>query len=278
MPMRNRYPIYIPSKGRAQTAITPRVLQRMGIPYQLVVEDADADEYAAVFGRDALLVLPFSNLGHGSIPARNWIWDHALAGGNDRHWVIDDNITLFRRLNLNRKIPVNSVGIFRAAEDFTDRYENVALSGFNYGTFAKEREPNIPPFAFNTRVYSCILVNSSIPYRWRGRYNEDTDLCLRALKDGWCTVLFNAFLADKQATMTMSGGNTEHVYNNGDHRLAFAESLRDQHPDVVSVTWKFDRWHHSVDYGHFKRNTPRYREGVVPTMSIDEYGMVLRRK
>lgn len=112
------------------------------------------------------------------------------------------------------------------------------------------------PILFNHRVYSCILIKNDIPYRWRGRYNEDTDLSLRVLKDGWCTVLFWAFLADKATTMSMKGGNTEELYklDNADGRLLMAQSLQRQHPDVVKITHKWGRWQHQVDYRPFKGN------------------------
>lgn len=275
--MHPKYPIYIPSKGRWDIAQTPAALTSLGVSYKIVVEETEADLYASAFGEANLLVLPFANLGQGSIPARNWIWDHAISSGATRHWIFDDNIRAFYRLNHNRRIPVGSGTIFRCAEDFTDRYENVAFSGLNNLAFAPDREPDIAPFTTNTRIYSMTLINSSVPYRWRGRYNEDTDICLRALKDGWCTIQFNAFLGDKATTMKMRGGNTDNVYNTGDNRRAFAESLKEQHPDVVEIAWKFDRWHHQVDYKPFKRNTLRYREGVVPTGTINDYGMVLRR-
>ena len=273
----NRYPIYIPSKGRAATQHTAARLKEMRLSYKVVVEDNEADEYIEALGSGSVLVLPFSDLGLGSIPARNWIWEHALGRGAARHWLIDDNIIRFYRLNLNRRIPVNTDAIFRAAEGFTDRYTNIAFSGFNNIAFAPDREPFIAPFVVNTRVYSMTLIDTGLPYRWRGRYNEDTDLCLRALKDGLCTVQFNAFLGDKATTMKMAGGNTDNVYNTGDNRRAFAESLCAQHPDLVEVVWKFDRWHHSVDYSGFKQRL-EYRDGVVPTGDTDEYGMILRRR
>ena len=276
--MNPRYPIYIPSKGRADSSITSRALDRMGVPHKVVVEEADADEYAYHIGRDKLLVLPFSNLGQGSIPARNWIWEHAKEHGHARHWCIDDNIDGFCRLNWNRKIRVSSGTIFRCAEDFTDRYENVALSGLQSRFFVPEREPNLTPFRLNTRIYSIILINTELPHRWRGRYNEDTDLSIRVLKDGWVTILFIAFLADKRGTLTMKGGNTDNVYNTGDHRRAFAESLREQHPELVDVVWRYDRWHHQVDYSPFKHNELRYKPGVVPTGGENEYGMILRKR
>ena len=276
--MNPKYPIYIPSKGRHDCAYTANILREMSVPFYLVVEPTETDLYSAAYGAATVLTLPFADLGQGSIPARNWIWDHALESGAARHWIVDDNIRRFYRLNHNRRIPVSSGTIFRCAEDFTDRFTNVAFSGFNNLAFAPDREPNIPPFLLNTRIYSMTLIDSALPYRWRGRYNEDTDICLRALKDGWCTVQFNAFLGDKATTMKMKGGNTDNVYNTGDQRRAFAESLREQHPDVATVTWKFDRWHHQVDYSRFKRNSLVYRDGVVPTNGSNEYGMILRRQ
>jgi hypothetical protein len=271
-----RYPIFIPSKGRWETPHTARRLSEMGCPFFLVVEDAEYSQYAAL-GLGEVLRLPFSNLGQGSIPARNWIWERAEQMGAARHWIIDDNIIRFYRMNYNRRIPCESHAIFRAAEDFTDRYENVAFSGFNNIAFAPDRSANIAPFVLNTRVYSMTLIDTALPYRWRGKYNEDTDICLRALKDGLCTIQFNAFLGDKATTMKMKGGNTDTIYNTGDHRREFAESLRDQHPDCVEVTWKFDRWHHEVDYSRFKRNALRPRPGITPIAKGNEYEMRLVR-
>jgi len=276
--MKPKYPIYIPSKGRWQLNHTAHRLLEMGAPFRLVVEEAEALAYEKAIGKDYLLVLPFSNLGRGSIPARNWIWDHAKMLNQKRHWIIDDNIIRFYRMNFNRRIPTRTSAIFRAAEDFTDRYENVAFSGFNNIAFAPDREPQTAPFTLNTRIYSMTLINTELPYRWRGLYNEDTDICLRALKDGWVTIQFNAFLGDKATTMTIKGGNTDTIYNNGDHRRAFAESLAEQHPDVAKVTWKFNRWHHQVDYSPFKRNRLRLKPNIVPTRDNNEYGMRLVRR
>jgi len=218
MKHRPRYPIYIPSKGRAFRPLTINRLTEMGIPFFVVVEPCDAESYAPLVKRDQLLVLPFENLGQGSIPARNWIWAHSRAIGARRHWLIDDNIVRFYRMNFNRRIPTSTSAIFAAAEDFTDRFTNVAFSGLNNIAFASDRNPNAAPFTLNTRIYSITLINNDLEYRWRGRFNEDTDICLRALKDGWCTIQFNAFLADKVTTLTMKGGNTDTVYATGDHR------------------------------------------------------------
>ncbi len=191
--LNSRYPIYVISKGRWESRLTVKALEKMRVPYRIVVEPQERKKYARVINPDKILVLPFSDLGKGSIPARNWVWEHSMESGAKRHWILDDNMSGFYRLFNNIKTPTVCGNVFRAAEDFVDRYENVAISGFNYFMFAS-RKTMMPPFYLNTRIYSCILIQNDIPYRWRGRYNEDTDLSIRALKDGWCTVLFNAFL------------------------------------------------------------------------------------
>lgn len=277
--MLNRYPIYIPSKGRWESRLTVKALNKLNMDYRVCVEPSEYDQYSEVIPSEKLLKLPedFSKRGSGSIPVRNWIWDHALKNDTKRHWIIDDNIINFYRLNRNRRIPVGGSAIFRCVEDFTDRYENVAFSGMNNIAFAPDRSEKIAPFTLNTRIYSITLINNDLSYRWRGRYNEDTDICLRALKDGWCTIQFNAFLADKATTMKMKGGNTDTIYNTGDQRKEFAESLARQHPDVASVTWKFNRWHHHVDYSSFKKNKLKMRGDVVPVVGTNEYGMRLIR-
>ena len=274
--MNPRYPVYIVSKGRWQQErrLTVRCFERFQVPYRIVVEPQEYESYAAVVRPENILTLPFSNLGQGSIPARNWVWERAREESAERYWIVDDNIGTFYRLNRNLKVQVTSGTIFRAMEDFADRYENVALAGPHYEMFAP-RKAKCPPLTLNSRVYSCILVKSDIPYRWRGRYNEDTDLALRALKDGWCTVLFLAFLADKRPTLTMLGGNTDALYQ-GDGRQKMAESLQAQHPDVVKIIWKWGRWQHQVDYRPFKKNRLVPRRGIAIGEGINNYGMSLR--
>jgi len=273
--MNPKYPVYIISKGRHESRLTSKTLEYMKVPYRIVVEPQETELYASVIDREKILELPFSNLGQGSIPARNWVWEHSIEEGHEKHWLMDDNIKYFFRFNKNLKVPVDSGTILRCMEDFTDRYKDLAFSGPNYFMFASRKCGSIKPYTLNTRVYSCTLINNSVPYRWRGKYNEDTDICLRALRDGWRTILFNAFLCGKEQTMTMKGGNTDNVYIDGDNRLKFAQSLKDQHPNHVKITQKFGRWHHHVDYKDFKRNKLERTDGQPVPTGEDNYGMKL---
>lgn len=248
-----KYPIYIVSKGRWQSRLTCKSLDSLNISYYIVVEPQEYKKYASVIDTNKILTLPFSNLNKGSIPARNWIWEHSISLGANKHWILDDNINGFIYQNNNKRVLLkDSVG-FITIENFCDRYKNIALAGMHYRFFAPPNIKDLPPFYLNTRIYSCILINNSIPYRWRGKYNEDTDLSIRALKDNWCTVLFNIFKINKIATMKMKGGNTDELYKK-DGRLEMAKSLKKQHSDIVKITRKWGRWQHHVDYSRFKKN------------------------
>lgn len=275
--MKNKYPIYIISKGRWDSRLTSKALDEMGQDYKIVVEPKEYHLYAKFIDSNKILTLPdnFSELGQGGVPARNYVWEHSIKEGYIRHWILDDNIEQFNRLNRNLQVKVATGVIFTAAEDFIDRYENIALAGFQYDYFAKSKTV-LPPYYLNTRIYSCILIKNDLPYRWRGKYNEDTDLSIRVLKDGYCTVLFYAFIQQKAQTMTMKGGNTDTIYNTGDNRKEFAESLVRQHPDVAKVVWRFNRWHHHVNYKPFKKNKLIKVNGVKVKEGVNNYGMILK--
>mgnify|MGYP003627147466 FL=1 len=281
--------MYIVSKGRWETRYTSIALERLKIPYWIIVEDQEYDNYADVIHPDKILVLPQQYLddydtcddlgdskskGPGS--ARNFAWQHAIDEGAKRHWVMDDNINSFQRLNQNLMCKITNGAMFKACEDFVDRYTNLYLAGPAYDFFAIAKTV-MPPFVKNTRIYSVLLIQNDMPYRWRGRYNEDTDLSLRVLKDGHCTVQFNAFLQEKQTTQLIKGGNTEEFYAK-EGTLPKSQMLVDLHPDVAKVVWKFSRWHHDVNYIPFKKNLLKKIDGLKIPTGINNYGMELVKK
>lgn len=285
--MNPRFPVYIISKGRWNIRQTSDAFKKINIPHKIIVEASQFNKYAEKVGEENVLILPqeyldkyetLDDLGSskskGPGAARNFAWDHSIENGHDWHWVFDDNIAAFYILNRNRRIGVDSGTFLYIMEDFALRYENIAIAGPNYMCFAKNRD-KLPPFILNTRIYSMLLINNKIPYRWRGRYNEDTDLSLRALKDKWVTVQFNAFLGDKTATQRISGGNTEEFYKH-EGTTNKSEMLSKIHPDVSKVTYKFNRCHHHVNYEPFKKNKLIRKEGW-DFYGINNYGLSLKK-
>lgn len=274
--MRNRYPVFVISKGRHDCCLTARFLAKEGAEFRLVVEPQERTLYAAEFGEERLLVTPFSNLGLGSIPVRNFVWETAKAEGHARHWVLDDNIKDIVRMFRGKRIRCHASTALRAVEDFVDRYENVAVAGLNYAMFIGVQPHREPPFLLNCRVYSCLLIDCSVPQRWRGRYNEDADLCLQVLSAGLCTVLINVFLSRKMRTMTMKGGNSAELYK-GDGRLKMARSLERMWPGVVETKRRFKRPQHVVKHAWRRFDTPlKLKPGVdLQALQPNEYGLKL---
>jgi hypothetical protein len=280
------FPVYIVSKGRSDNGLTTRALHEMNIPHYIVVEEQELEAYrnGRCFGE--LIVLPTKykedyelcdDLGFskstGPGPARNFCIDHSALNGFTRHWVMDDNIDAFHYMNRNEKFEVRTGATLRAAEDFVCRYSNVPVSGLNYYSFCKKTD-KVPPYILNTRIYSCLLIENNSGYRWRARYNEDTDLSLRVLKDGLCTIQFNAFLCGKITTQRMRGGNSADFYDD-EGTLPKSQMLADLHPDVAKVVFKFNRWHHHVNYAPFKENRLIKVVDTDSMAKINNYGMVL---
>lgn len=242
-----RYPVYVPTKDRHSLvqAITLRVLMDDGVPFRAVVEPQQEKLYSDLVGRDRILVLPHRD--RGLYVTRCWIMEHAISEGHERHWQLDDNIGNFRRLWKGERVPASAGLSLWACEELTDRYSNVAISGLAYTMFVTDETRS--PFYHNAHVYSCTLVNNAIPHRWRIFYNDDTDICLQVLADGWCTLLVNAFSAEKKPTMKISGGNTSFYV--GDGRRKMARQLERMWPGVVTVERRYGRPQHVVDWKKF---------------------------
>jgi hypothetical protein len=297
-----RFPLYIVSKGRSAYMVTSKALTSMGVPHFVVVEPQEVEAYeAAIRSMDLLAtVLPLDlsfkdryelcdELGlsksTGAGPARNFAWEHSIAAGHAWHWVMDDNIRSFKRMTKAERIKCTHPGFWRAMEDFSCRYENVAMAGPDYAMFAFAATKQ-PPFITNTRIYSCNLIRNDVPFRWRGRYNEDVILSLDMLKAGWCTIQFNAFLQEKMGTQVLRGGNTDELYHGGASpasglkysatgTIDKSQMLARVHPDLATVAMKFGRVHHHVNYRPFKRRKLVRRSDAIIPDAPNNYGMKL---
>jgi len=284
-----QFPLYIPSKGRAQKRLTNDALTMMGLAHTLVVEPQEVEAYErATEGNPLATILPLDlayketyelcdNLGltksTGPGPARNFIWEHSKLKGHAWHWVMDDNISKFYRLKDNTIIKCVDGTPFKVMEDFVLRYVNVGMAGPNYEMFVPRRH-DVPPFIKNTRIYSCNLIRNDLKFRWRGRYNEDTILSIDMMKAGWCTVQYNIFLQQKVATQTLGGGNTAEFYAS-EGTAPKSRMLVEVHPDVAREVFKFRRAHHHVDYGKFKHLHIMRKADYDHPPQANEYGLIL---
>ena len=246
---RLKYPIYIISKGRWENPLTAKFLLSAGIPFTIAVEPQEYEDYISTIPERFVAKLPFSNLGVGSYPARNWCWEDSIQRGFECHFLFDDNIYGFIRLNNGQRKKHEPLEPLILAERIMDMYDKMAIVGYNYSGFAGRWIKK--PFVANTHVYSGMLINNEIPYRWRMKYNEDVDLCLQALHNKWNTILLNVFLIHKVSTTSkMKGGNQTELYQgNNDFKKALkTRSLELVWPQYVKTSWRFGRPHHIVSW------------------------------
>jgi len=255
---RPKHPIYIISKGRAYKPLTAKLFEAAGLEYLIAVEPQEVEEYAKALGTERVLELPFSNLGLGSFPARNFCWEHAKKRGASRHWIFDDNIIHWRKwINGNRKKIECIDEALRYVELHAQR-EKADIAGFEEYNFSV----SVPkkPFKKNCHVYSAMLIRNDLPFRWRLKYNEDVDLCLQVLHAGGITLSCVYYLANKVSTSEkMKGGNQDELYkgNSPEKNLLKAKTLEAVWPQYAKTVIRFGRHHHLVDWKAFSKTVKK---------------------
>ena len=255
MASKPQYPVYIISKGRAYNPMTAKLFEAAGIDYLIAIEPQEEKEYTEALGRHRLLILPFSNLGLGSFPARNFCWEHAKERGYKYHWLFDDNIIVFRKWINGKRTNISDIN---TAINFIERDTNLNstdISGFEEPNFVVKVPKK--PFKRNCHVYSAMLIKNSLPYRWRLKYNEDIDLCIQILNGGGNTSSCVYYMADKVSTANkMKGGNQTELYkgNSPEKNLLKAKILEAQWPQYVKTVIRFNRIHHLINWKVFKKN------------------------
>jgi hypothetical protein len=257
-----KYPIYIVSKGRYNNPITAKEFMKDGVEFYILVEPQEVEQYQKHIPRASILKLPFSNLGLGSYPARNYAFEHSIENGFKKHWLFDDNIRGFSKLVKGIRKKVDCSTALTKAEKLDDYYKNVDILGFNYDMFNIDKGNNsIKPFNYNVHVYSGMLLNNEAPYRWRLKYNEDVDLCLQVLHDKRCTILLNAYSIRKVSTVAkMKGGNQTDLYKGNAPEMKKLKSnvLYKAWPQYAERVYRFNRPHHYVNWKkHFKHSLIR---------------------
>ena len=197
-----QFAIYIPSKGRAETCSTPRLLMEEGIPFTLVVEPQDHDAYCKEFPNTSISVL--SENDRGLAYARSGAKDVSMERGEEWHWQFDDDLQALLRRTDNKNVPARPRGILREVEDYVTEYDNIGLAGLCQEVYAGAKPR---PLRYNGQCSSFVLVRNN-QLRWRDGVIEDTDYSLQVLSSGLCTVQFNRLVYSVPRTGSMTGGLT----------------------------------------------------------------------
>ena len=171
--MNPKYPVYIVSKGRWKSRLTSKVLEKMKVPYKIVIEPQEFKKYSKVIDKEKILILPFKNLGQGSIPARNWIWEYSIKQGVKRHWILDDNIRYFLRIVKNKYYHVLNGVTFKIIEDWARKKGISGIKAARAAVMPSTNEIN-KTFFFDSRskIDPLRSVNIYLSILWRACFRS----------------------------------------------------------------------------------------------------------
>jgi hypothetical protein len=220
----NKYPIYIPSKGRANLNITPSLLQANGLDYTLVVEPQDYDSYCKVHSPERVVRMDKNDMGMWYV--RNYMKRFSSERGDKKHWQLDDDIEKFliRKRNTNKNIEVNPLFCLSVVEHCMDMFTNVAISGIGTNVYAFSKNKAV---ALNRLAYQCVLVDNSLDIEAaQVGAASDWDYTLRALEAGHCTLAFHHIMQQSAPTFKNSGGCTDIAYVGDKRKLSYESFIK----------------------------------------------------
>jgi len=221
-----KYPIYIISLNRYQIerCFTIKHLEMMKVKYRLCVMKNEVKNYRELIDKNDFkycieIISISNNYDLGGTPQRNRCWEHSVKLGYSKFWLLDDNIDGYYYFNRLQKIKVDNGIVFTSLEKLIDNVkEKVGIIGHNYWMDVPATTMR-NPITVNSKVYSSMLINTEIldklDIKFRLKYNEDVDLVLQCLKNKIKTISLNVFVANKKSTLSVKGGNTDTIYDNG---------------------------------------------------------------
>lgn len=237
-----KYPIFIPSKGRADIASSALAISgpstvTPAIPFTLVIEPQDEKSYRMNHPLANILILPKSN--QGVTYARQFILDYARSNGFQKYWQIDDNIKEWRVKVDGVLHQVSPLYVMAMIEQAVEEDTKIAIAGPDYQQLAGL---NNKDYSVNTSVYCCVLTRSDtgINYRPETEMKEDVDFCLQHLSKGFKTTLFHKFTIKKPAVGGSHKGGLTDKYKSGLDALA-SEKLCKLWPGIATLTKKGNR-------------------------------------
>lgn len=181
-----KYPIYISSKGRAQTATTMDIIEAYGLDYTLVVDPRENEEYSFQFPVARVISPPFDDLGIGM--QRQVSLEHARRAGHAALWQIDDDVKAIKKDN-------KETDFKKALEYFEERFDSehigIISPQFQQAVWRQKELDTVngqcPCIITLTRTTEPVNYDTELPMC------EDLDLMFKFIKLGWDCIMDNRY-------------------------------------------------------------------------------------
>jgi len=214
----SKFPIYIPSKGRAKFCKTANEFLKETDDFKIVVEPQDYDSYLEVYNEKNLMVLDKDNQGIGY--SREFIKMDAENNGDEYYWTFDDDLHFLKRevveikddgTEKEKNIRKNPMSVVDEVENYVQLYKNIGQVGLTHQAYAFAKKKDLD---YNRQCCTAVLHKTKVNAIHRLKLKEDTDFSLQILREDLCTINFNKLLYDNPAFGKNEGGLSDEYRNN----------------------------------------------------------------
>tara|TARA_R110001592_G_scaffold262157_2_gene527189 strand:+ start:1004 stop:1816 length:813 start_codon:yes stop_codon:yes gene_type:complete len=235
------FPIFIPSKSRSNTCTTAQLLKKYGLPFTLFIYNDDYDDYLLKFHKDNLFIVP--DYVKGITAKRQFMLDYARSNNYEWFFMIDDDI---------QKIYVRPVGVIGKSltpltiKEFVETiykfikfiesknpYHSIYEVGFKERAFGIQKSP----VSINTDIGPIHLMNvkniENINYDSDMIALEDTDFCVRNIKNNKINIKLNHFIFFAPKSGTNKGG-LEDIYNQSGKTKGVIQ-FKEKYDDLIKI-------------------------------------------
>jgi hypothetical protein len=248
--------IYVPSKGRATTALTCAQLDAAGMPYYLITTPHEAAAYQESYTG---CILPLQQEGMRIGKVRNCILDHAAAHGYEWIWMLDDDI----RFLLHRTMAGKEMVSFAALRRIEQQVKHLPVVQVGFRPNLSMVEPG-EGLSYNGVMNQAVAFH--MPLLGQERYDEhlyfceDSEITIRLLVHGHLNVRlcsygygihYNGPLGKPNAGGLMELYHTHSL-------LESMEELVQRYPDLVFIRTVADGTKKlRVRWGKFRSSKPK---------------------
>ena len=203
MEAKNKYHIYIPSKGRSDSCRTAHLCLDAGLNFSIVVEPQDYLKYSKVFGKKNLIKLPKNDQGMWYV--RNFILKLSRSRNEKAHWQIDDDIKYFAIRKDGKNTRSNTGTVLSEVEKILDAHTNIKAIGTRLAAFAFSYESFL---SVNTQIWASWLVDNDVDAKFKKGTVEDLDFFIQIMHKGGVVVAANRYIHDTFPHNAKPGGLT----------------------------------------------------------------------
>jgi hypothetical protein len=245
------FPIFVASRGRAKDSYLIKELKGSKHSWIYVVEPHEFTDYAALLGRERVMMLPSSDRGLAYV--RSWILNYCKQQGIGWYWMLDDDITGFFVVKSKRNVRTPLKDVFaRAEKNINDLSARLTLGqiGLEYQQYSWSAGKK---YRQNSYCDVCVAINSAVGAKFREEtgLKVDRDFTLQVITSGYSTVRICdiAFSAPKNGS---NAGGLKEVYDTPGQEAADGRKMIDLWGDTCTPAVKKDgREDVKINWGKF---------------------------